>query len=319
MQTAALFDTGSAITAISERLFEQLKGHARRIPEIEELIHITTVDGNPLPTSGCFQAELWLDGKWRSGDFFVMENLTSELLLGIDYVRKHRLAYDPDDNRVWAKASAKTMRTRKETRIPAGSRRAVGVRCGEIRVAENEVVIATIGSCEIPVAGTETMVSGQGPNFDVFIDNVLDVDLVIPRGTEVGALESVALDSCKKIELEPEDCPEEKEPPMIPCDKEKEEMLRAVMQEQMKDMDPEVARMYLQLVLENHDVFSKDKSDLGRTSVMEHKIKLKDEDPAYNKQFRIPESHRSILIEHLQNWLKIGVVSPCKSHWNSPR
>ena len=318
MQTAALFDTGSAITAISERLFEQLKGHARRIPEIEELIHITTVDGNPLPTSGCFQAELWLDGKWRSGDFFVMENLTSELLLGIDYVRKHRLAYDPDDNRVWAKSSAKTMRTRKETRIPAGSRRAVGVRCGEIRVAENEVVIATIGSCEIPVAGTETMVSGQGPNFDVFIDNVLDVDLVIPRGTEVGALESVALDSCKKIELEPEDCPEEKEPPMIPCDKEKEEMLRAVMQEQMKDMDPEVARMYLQLVLENHDVFSKDKSDLGRTSVMEHKIKLKDEDPAYNKQFRIPESHRSILIEHLQNWLKIGVVSPCKSHWNSP-
>ena len=41
---------------------------------------------------------------------------------------------------------------------------------------------------------------------------------------------------------------------------------------------------------------------------MEHTIKFKDEEPAYNKQFRIPEEHRSILIEHLQNWLRLGVT-----------
>ena len=51
---------------------------------------------------------------------------------------------------------------------------------------------------------------------------------------------------------------------------------------------------------------------------MEHSIKMTDEHPAYTKQFRIPHEHRSVLIEHLNNWLKLGVVSPSRSHYNSP-
>ena len=51
---------------------------------------------------------------------------------------------------------------------------------------------------------------------------------------------------------------------------------------------------------------------------MSHKITLKDCEPVYIKQFRLAEAHRSVLLQHLQNWLKLGVVSPSKSHYKSP-
>ena len=295
-----------------------MKSRATRLAEIDELINITTVDGNPLPTEGCYEAAVWLDGQWRTGAFFVLPGLTSEMLLGIDFINTHYLDYNSRARKVVAQDSYRKIKTRRETRIPAGSRQLVKVRCGALEVQEGEMIIASIGSHQVPVAGAETIITGKGQEYEVYIDNVLDVELVIPRGTEVGALEAVPEKECKKLDLKEDQVPTEKGPPSQRCDPEKERMLREVIGDQMKNLGEETGNLYLQAILENHDIFSRDKSDLGRTTVMEHTIKLKDEEPAYNKQFRIPEEHRSILIEHLQNWLRLGVVSPCKSHWNSP-
>lgn len=315
---AALYDTGSAITAISARFFEHMRHTATRMAEVDALINITTVDGNPLPTEGCYAATVWFDGRWRAGAFFVMEGLTSDVLLGIDFIRNQDLNYKARTNQVIAQDNTGQIKTRKETRIPAGSRQLVKVSCIDLERDKEELVIASIGSQAVPVAGAETIVDGVGQHFEVYIDNIMDVELVIPRGTVVGALEAVPEASCRKLDLKDDERPKELPPPRTKCDKEKEEMLREVIGEQMKALGPEIGAKYLEVILENHDVFSKDKSDLGRTSVMEHKIDLRDKEPSYNKQFRIPEEHRSILIEHLHAWLKLGVVSPCRSHWNSP-
>ena len=48
----------------------------------------------------------------------------------------------------------------------------------------------------------------------------------------------------------------------------------------MKNLDPEKAKMRLEVILENHDIFSRDKSDLGKTDIMEHEIWLKDDSTA---------------------------------------
>ena len=52
----------------------------------------------------------------------------------------------------------------------------------------------------------------------------------------------------------------------------------------------------------NHVVFSEDKFDLGGTHVMSHEIGLRDKEPVYIKQFRIPETHRFVILE----FCKIG-------------
>ena len=48
-------------------------------------------------------------------------------------------------------------------------------------------------------------------------------------------------------------------------------------------------------------MFSKDKQDLGKAWVMEHEVKLQDEESVYRKEFRLAQEHRLQLIAHWEN------------------
>ena len=45
---------------------------------------------------------------------------------------------------------------------------------------------------------------------------------------------------------------------------------------------------------------------------------MKDNEPVYRKQFKIPDAHRPFLEESLADWLKLGVVQKSDSLYNSP-
>ncbi len=74
---------------------------------------------------------------------------------------------------------------------------------------------------------------------------------------------------------------------------------------------------YLDLILKNHDIFSKDKNDLGCATNAMHKIHLKNEAPIYVKQFPVLEAYRKQLNLQVQEWLKIGVIKLTNSPYNS--
>ena len=75
---------------------------------------------------------------------------------------------------------------------------------------------------------------------------------------------------------------------------------------------------YLQILLKNHEAVSRDKFDLGRTDTLMHEIALKTEEPIYVKQFKIPDAHRKEVERHVLEWLKLGVIQPARSRYNSP-
>ena len=45
---------------------------------------------------------------------------------------------------------------------------------------------------------------------------------------------------------------------------------------------------------------------------------LKTDEPIYVKQFRIPDAHHNEVEKHVTEWLKMGVVQPARSKYNSP-
>ena len=63
---------------------------------------------------------------------------------------------------------------------------------------------------------------------------------------------------------------------------------------------------------------SQHKFDLGRTETLLNDILLKSEEPVYVKQFRKPDAHREEVEKHVNEWLKMGVVQPWLSKFNSP-
>jgi hypothetical protein len=49
-----------------------------------------------------------------------------------------------------------------------------------------------------------------------------------------------------------------------------------------------------------------------------HEILLKTQEPIYVKQFKIPDAHCKEVEKHVLEWLKLGVIQPARSCYNSP-
>ncbi len=83
-------------------------------------------------------------------------------------------------------------------------------------------------------------------------------------------------------------------------------------------MPAEFKQQYIDILFKHQNAISVDKFDLGRAKNFTHKIYLKDNEPVYRKQFKIPEAHQNFIEATLDEWLKLGVVKRTNSLYNSP-
>jgi hypothetical protein len=75
---------------------------------------------------------------------------------------------------------------------------------------------------------------------------------------------------------------------------------------------------YIDTLFKHQAAISKNKYDLGLPMDFLHKIHLKDHQPTYWKQFKLPEMHHQIIKQTLNEWLKLGVVQKTQLPYNSP-
>jgi hypothetical protein len=75
---------------------------------------------------------------------------------------------------------------------------------------------------------------------------------------------------------------------------------------------------YVKLLLSFEDIVSTDKHDLGLSDTVIHDIKLRDKEPVYTQQYRLPLDQLELIKEHIIAWLRSGVIERTKSRYNSP-
>ena len=71
-------------------------------------------------------------------------------------------------------------------------------------------------------------------------------------------------------------------------------------------------------ILKWKHIFSRDKTDLGRTDIIKHRIDLHDEVPVKEKARRIAPHMVDELKQHIQQLLSMGVIEESTSPWSSP-
>ena len=327
-QVESLYDTGACVSMIDEKEFRNIPINIRPQKDLSApWLTLHGADHNLMQVKGCYMMRTTIMNRETVRHFYVVKNLSTPVILGIDFINQHSMAYDPDNcevhfTREWECAAATTSH---QITIEPNSSVKIPVHAKMFPFNGKTIsgpinTVCSVDCTEIPLLGKDQIVSfDKFGKAHVLIDNPLDIPVTVPRGSYIGSLERVNLAECAEVHFDMGSAPlSEKPKSTSTLSPEKRELLTNAVNDQLKGESAEIRQSYLDLILANADVFSDDKFDLGRTHVMSHKISLKDQEPVYVKQFRIPETHRSVILQHLQNWLKLGVVSPSKSHYNSP-
>ena len=163
------------------------------------------------------------------------------------------------------------------------------------------------------------------PNEDgfakVYITNSSYNNQKILKGTNIGEVESVSASDINPWSVSsttPFAVPEEvKKHVKVPKFGEvrKRKILKAA---HLSHLDPDLKVKYTKLLLKNHACISLNEFDLGSCNKGAHSIPTKkDSPPTYQKQFPLPIEHEKEIKRQVMEWLKIGIIRPCESEYNS--
>jgi hypothetical protein len=305
--TSWLFDTGAAITCMNSQSFNAAFG-TRKPRKISNAQSCVATSGDAMNSIGVYEVELWMKGQKFKHPLNAFTELNDNII-GIDFMHCNKLIYDVNTRQVkFADANLNTIYTTKQVTIPAMTYSNITTKFnGEIH--EERTYVATIHCPGSPtLTGVASLVSiNENHNGKVVIENCPPYEVTIERNDIMGIVE---IDDDKLYPLTDDTAAEicasiKRNIPSIPPAK----LTRDEIARRCNLQIPEDFReKYIDILFKHQDAISLDKHDLGLARNYKHKIHLKNEDPVYRKQFKIPEAHHQFIEQTLEEWLKLGEI-----------
>jgi hypothetical protein len=279
--------------------------------------------GTPLNVKGIYNCPISLLGQTTEHPFRIIKGLNEPVILGADFINKHLLLYDPKYKRVkwrhendWAVSPIKTST---ETVIPEYSSRLLRVK-GDPGTANTEYAIAEI-SCpeEAYLAGGPGLVrlDEQGSSL-VEVFNTGPEPVTLTRGQIIGQVDN--LQGSQPLEFDADKVNRVAE---AQWKQDRAGVSKIPVTEEFRQMcclECPSTHMedYCALLAKHRHIFSMNKNEIGFCSTFLHKLFMKTDEPVYVKQFKIPEAHHQYLQDQVKEWLRLGIIQPSRSRYNSP-
>jgi hypothetical protein len=309
----ALYDTGANPNCLRRDAFAEAKAAGAVLrPLPRDAVDISSASRHTIVNDGTFMVRCVVMGRLADLPFVVCSKLASKVILGAQAAQQLGLGYNPIDNTVIffkqtdgspnPKATLSVCAAKAVTLLPGQATRVeLAVACDATPTPATEF-ISTIQDLSF-IAKTN-----QDARAQVVLVNTTACPVPIPRG----ALLAIGTP--------------------LPPRQQRGQPTRARRPRENRPLTPEVARAIddavrhlpayrahplRQLLLRFQDVISRDKFDLGRCDLLTHRITLTEDTPVFRKQFPIPSAHISVIREHVEAWLRHGIIEPARSEFNS--
>ena len=316
-----LLDTGAAVTLLRENIWRELNVDKQKLEPAPNL-QLVGVDGSPLQARGRTQAELNLGGEAFRADIVVVDTLTTEGILGLDFLQKHGAVVDLGGKRL--------VFSDRDLQLPLDGTRVEGNGICHVSACEKFTIppyseLEVMASVETPTGTGKTwilerskrpaaavasaIVNPTEGTIPVRLLNVRAEPVTIHRGEEIGTLEEAEAAPTQPSVIagvQPRE-----------VSKEKQELLwqTAVQTEGLSEAE---RKKFYDLLISYEDLFATSDSDMGRTKRIKHSICTGDSPPIRQAVRRVPPARREEVKQLLGNMLKNDVIQPSSSPWASP-
>ena len=327
MPLKGLYDTGADVSCVAEKTFRRIPIDKRpAVQTIDRIYKFKGAGGQNLEVRGKFSLPLTLGQKSVSHEFFVIKDLGEDIILGIDFMHKHRLNYDTHTKSfswrregAWERGIFKVSEARTLPPLSLSFVKAKLLPENGATPLAGTVCVISVASPSHPLltAGPVLVKTDEFGNIQVPIHNCSPVETDLARNDILGGAENAV--SFEMNEINPDYINSLQARILTEVKAPSQAKLKFIREKANLDqIPPDFKEDYLKLLIKNHEAISQHKFDLGRASTLMHDIDLRSNEPVYVKQFKIPEAHRQEVERHVTEWLKLGVVQPARSKFNSP-
>ena len=318
-----LYDTGAARSCISTKQFHSLfpnGGQERFRPKKPTDWGLLDAGGNSLGLYGVLPMTLNVLGKTFQHDIWVCDHI-NDSIMGIDLINRFHLQYDTLSQSVhWRNQShLPVLALQHETLFPALTTKVIKTKFHG-KTNHSCVHIATINCKEQKyIQGGPALVKISDDGFcTIAVTNCAPYDIEIPRGIVIGTIVTEDKD-CRVEQLSQTKVKEVFESINLVSSVKTQQLSRDdIVSKCNLNVPVQYREQYLDLLFKHKEALSVSSTDLGKAKHYFHRIHLKNRNPVYRKQFKIPDAHANFISESIDDWLKLGVVRRSSSMYNSP-